>query len=289
MNFGVSSMVSPLRKVALMKPSNALLNANPNKWNYSDKFDPRKIETVFENFLTLLKNDNVEIFWMDESKTDIADAIFTYDASLITPSGAVLMSPGKTLRVGEQNIHKEFYINNDIPIIGEIKGNGIAEAGDTLWLDSKTLIIGKGFRTNEDGASQITEIMNKIGIKVHTFDLPVYQGKNACLHLMSLISILDERKALIYSPLLPIGLYKLLLKKDFLLIEAPEKEFHHSHTLSTNVLATAPGNCIMIDGLPHTRNALEKEGINIRVFDGDALCIACEGGPTCLTRPLLRS
>ena len=194
------------------------------------------------------------------------------------------LNPFKSL----QNIHKEFYINNDIPIIGEIKGNGIAEAGDTLWLDSKTLIIGKGFRTNEDGASQITEIMNKIGIKVHTFDLPVYQGKNACLHLMSLISILDERKALIYSPLLPIGLYKLLLKKDFLLIEAPEKEFHHSHTLSTNVLATAPGNCIMIDGLPHTRNALEKEGINIRVFDGDALCIACEGGPTCLTRPLLR-
>ena len=106
---------------------------------------------------------------------------------------------------------------------------------------------------------------------------------------MSLISILDERKALIYLPLLPIGLYKLLLEKDFLLIEAPEKEFQHSHTLSTNVLATAPGNCIMIDGLPHTRNALEKEGINIRVFDGDALCIACEGGPTCLTRPLLRS
>ena len=289
MKFGVSSMVSPLRKVALMKPNNALLNANPNNWNYSDKFDPRKIETVFEKFLTLLRNDNIEIFWMDGSKTDIADAIFTYDASLITPSGAVLMSPGKTLRVGEQNIHRKFYINNDIPIIGEIKGNGIAEAGDTLWLDSKTLIIGKGFRTNEDGASQITEIMDKIGIKVHSFDLPVYQGKNACLHLMSLISILDERKALIYSPLLPIGLYKLLLKKDFLLIEAPEKEFHHSHTLSTNVLATAPGNCIMIDGLPHTRNALEKEEINIRVFDGDALCIACEGGPTCLTRPLLRS
>jgi dimethylargininase len=289
MNFGVSSMISPLLKVALMKPNNALLNANPNKWNYSDKFDPRKIENVFENFLALLRNDNIEIFWMDESKTDIADAIFTYDASLITPAGAVLMSPGKTLRFGEQNIHRKFYISNDIPIIGEIKGNGIAEAGDTLWLDRETLIIGKGFRTNEDGASQITEIMSKIGIKVYSFDLPVYQGKNACLHLMSLISILDDRKALIYSPLLPIGLYKLLLKKDFLLIDAPEQEFHHSNTLSTNVLATAPGNCIMIDGLPQTRNALVKEGINIRVFDGDALCIACEGGPTCLTRPLLRS
>ena len=289
MNFGVSSMIEPLIKVALMKPSKALLNADTKKWNYNDKFNPRKIEAVFQSFLTLLRDDDIEIFWMDESKTDIADAIFTYDASLITPSGAVLMSPGKMLRVGEQNIHRKFYMNNDIPIIGEIKGNGVAEAGDTLWLDSKTLIIGKGFRTNEDGANQIKEMMNKIGIQVYSFDLPMYQGKNACLHLMSLISIVDDRKALVYSPLLPIGLYKLLLKKDFLLIDAPEKEFHLSNTLSTNILATSPGNCIMIDGLPQTRHALEKLGIKIRVFDGDALCIACEGGPTCLTRPLLRS
>ena len=288
MNFGVSSMIAPLKKVALMKPGKSLFNADAKKWNYNNKFDPKKIEAVFLSFLNLLQEDKIQIFWMDETQTDIADAIFTYDASLMTPEGGILMSLGKNLRKGEQEIHRQFYIKNNIPIISEINGRATAEAGDTLWLDKKTLVIGKGFRTNEDGANQIKMIMNKIGIQVHIFDLPVYQGKNACLHLMSLISILDDKKALVYSSLLPVGLYKLLLKNNFSLVEAPKEEFQLSNTLSTNILATSPGNCIMIDSLPQTRSALEKEGIKIRVFKGDELCVACEGGPTCLTRPLYR-
>ena len=219
----------------------------------------------------------------------IADSIFTYDASLMTPFGAILMSPGKLLRRGEQNIHKKFYEELNIPIIGQVGNGGLAEAGDTLWLDNKTLIIGRGFRTNPAGIQQITEILSPKDITIHIFDLPSYLGESSCLHLMSLISILDDKKALVYSSLLPVGLYKLLLKNNFLLIEAPKKEFQLSNTLSTNILATSPGNCIMIDSLPQTRSALEKAGIKIRVFKGDELCIACEGGPTCLTRPLLRS
>ena len=288
MTFGVSSMIAPLKKVALMKPSKALLNADPKKWNYNNKFDPKKIESVFQSFLNLLKYDNIDIFWIKEKNNDIADAIFTYDASLMTPEGAILMSPGKNLRKGEQNIHRKFYLENEIPIIGEINGKATAEAGDTLWLDKKTLIIGKGFRTNEDGVKQIKNILNRKGIQVYSFDLPVYKGKKACLHLMSLISIVDYGKALIYSPLVPIGLYNLLLERNFELIEAPENEFKESNTLSTNILATSPANCIMIDGMSQTRTALEKAGIKIRVFKANELCIACEGGPTCLTRPLLR-
>ena len=172
--------------------------------------------------MNLLKDDNIEIFWIKEINYDIADAIFTYDASLMTPEGAILMSPGKKLRKGEQNIHRKFYLENEIPIIGEINGKATAEAGDTLWLDKKTLIIGKGFRTNEDGVRQIKNILNRKGIQVHSFDLPIYKGKNACLHLMSLISIVDYGKALIYSPLVPIGLYNHLLERNFDLIEAPE-------------------------------------------------------------------
>ena len=179
MNFGVSSMIAPLKKVALMKPGKSLFNADAKKWNYNNKFDPKKIETVFLSFLNLLQDDKIQIFWMDETQTDIADAIFTYDASLMTPEGGVLMSLGKNLRKGEQEIHRQFYLENNIPVIGEINGNATAEAGDTLWLDNKTLVIGKGFRTIEDGAYQIKRIMDKIGIQVYIFDLPVYQGKNA--------------------------------------------------------------------------------------------------------------
>ena len=288
MNFGVSSMVLPLKKVALLRPGASLLEADTNKWHYNNIFNPDKVQSIYNNFAKLLTNEGVEIFWIEEN-TNIADAIFTYDASMMTKSGAILMSPGKELRKGEQNLHRNFYKHNNIPIIGEITGNATAEAGDTLWLDDNSLIVGKGFRTNQEGVNQIEEIMKPLKVDVFQFDIPVYMGTEACLHLMSLISLVDHRKAFVYTPLLPVSLFKLLEEQDFTLINAPEDEFLSSNTLSTNILTISPGRCIMIDGFPKTRESLENFGISVKVFSADELCIACEGGPTCLTRPLLRS
>ena len=288
MNFGVSSMVLPLKKVALLRPGASLLEADINKWHYNNIFNPDKVQGIYNNFVNLLKDEDVEIFWIEEN-TNIADAIFTYDASMMTKSGAILMSPGKELRKGEQNLHRNFYKHNNIPIIGEIAGNATAEAGDTLWLDDNSLIVGKGFRTNQEGVNQIKEIMKPLQVDVFQFDIPVYMGTEACLHLMSLISLVDHRKAFVYTPLLPVSLFKLLEEKGFTLINAPEDEFLSSNTLSTNILTISPGKCIMIDGFPKTRESLENFGISVKVFSADELCIACEGGPTCLTRPLLRS
>ena len=281
-------MIAPLKKVAVMKPGEALLKANPSKWHYGPLFNPSQIEKNHSNFVQILKDSGAEILWMPEGDLAIADSIFTYDASLMTPYGAILMSPGKLLRRGEQNIHKKFYQELTIPIIGQVGLDGLAEAGDTLWLDNKTLIIGRGFRTNPAGIQQIKEILSPKNITIHIFDLPTYSGESSCLHLMSLISLVDFRSALVFKPLLPVGLLELLIEKQFSLIEAPVLEFKRSNTLSTNVLATSPGKCIMLDSVPKTRLALEKHGIQIKVFNGDSLCIGCEGGPTCLTRPILR-
>ena len=287
--FGVSSMTAPLKKVALKRPGKSLKNADPDKWHYSPLFDPNKVTKNHSEFVQLLENENIEIYWMPEEDEGIADSVFTYDASLMTKTGAILMSPGKSLRSGEQNIHRDFYKKHKIPIIGEVTGEATTEAGDTLWIDDNTIIIGRGFRSNKNGIDQLKSIIVTLGIEVHVFDLPVYLGQSACLHLMSLISLVDTKTALVCLPLLPVGLFDLLERKNFKFIEAPYKEFVSSNTLSTNVLATAPGRCIMLDGLPETKFTLCKAGVNISVFEGDALCIGCEGGPTCLTRPLLRT
>ncbi len=288
MMYGVSSMTAPLRKVALRKPGASLLNADPAKWHYGAVFEPGEIATIHAEFAETLSLAGVEIYWMSSDDQGIADAVFTYDASLMTPSGAVLMSPGKPLRRGEQTLHRVFYEAHQFPIIGEIVGDARAEAGDTLWLDDNLLIVGRGFRTNCAGVAQLRAIMAKQTIDVQEFDLPVYHGATACLHLMSLISFVDTKCALVCMPLLPVGLLELLQEKGITLLEAPFDEFEKSSTLSINVLAIAPGDCIMLDGQPKTLDILTKAGINVRLFKGDALCIGCEGGPTCLTRPLFR-
>ena len=288
MTFGVSSMTAPLRTVALKRPGRSLLNADRAKWHYGPLFDPTKVEKIHQSFADILTDAGAEILWLPEDDSGIADSVFAYDASLMTPKGAILMSPGKVLRQGEQDLHRTFYRDHHIPVIGEITGNARAEAGDTLWLDDQTLIIGRGFRTNPEGVAQLRAICDQIGITTHVFDLPVYQGADACLHLMSLISLVDTKTALVCMPLLPVGFLDLLLAKGFTLIKAPFDEFESSGTLSTNVLALSPGHCVMIDDLPKTQDALTTAGIQLDLFDGAALCIGCEGGPTCLTRPILR-
>ena len=288
MNFGIASMTAPLREVALRRPGSSLITAEAKAWNYSKYFNPTEIENEYNRFVLALENFGVRIHWIVGDDMGNADSVFAYDASLMTPQGAILMSLGKEKRCGEESLHKSFYINKGIPIIGQIDAPGTAEAGDTLWLDEKTVIIGKGFRTNTLGAQQVKDILNSIGITCYIFDLPFYQGKNACLHLMSLISMVDTKSALVYEPLLPVGLWKLLDKKNVKIISAPENEFFESDTLSTNVLAIAPGECLMLDNLPNTAKVLGNSGIKVTTFRAPALCIGCEGGPTCLTRPLYR-
>jgi dimethylargininase len=281
-------MTDTLRRVAMRRPGDELLNADAAVWHYGPEFDPTRISGQHLSFSELLLSNGVEILWMDDDDLGIADSVFTYDASLMTPEGAILMSPGKRQRAGEQELHRAFYAARNVPVIGEIAGEGRAEAGDTLWLDKDILAVGRGFRTNRCGIEQLRTLLTSINVTVYEFDLPVYRGKAACLHLMSLVSIVDTKTALVCTPLLPVGLWELMHNLGFDLVDAPYAEFEESNTLSTNVLAISPGQCVMIDGYPETRSNLESSGIGVQVFDGNALCIGCEGGPTCLTRPVHR-
>jgi N-dimethylarginine dimethylaminohydrolase len=283
--FGVASMTAPLRRVALRRP--VLEGVDPSAWHYGAGFDPARAGAEHAAFVRLLDGEGIDILWID-GESDIADAVFTYDASLMTPAGAVLMSPGKALRRGEETLHAAFYETHDIPVIGAIGGAARMEAGDTLWLGPDHLAAGRGFRTNAEGIARLTDIMARQGIAVEAFDLPGYGGEAACLHLMSLVSLVDTRTALVCEPLLPVALRQRMEAMGYTLLAAPFGEFGATGTLSTNVLALAPGRCVMVEGIPKTRTVLEEAGIAVAVFPGDALCIACEGGPTCLTRPVLR-
>jgi dimethylargininase len=288
MNYGVASMTAPLRRVALRKPGPTMQQAEPTTWHYGPSFDKDKVEFEHAAFTALLETKDIEVLWMNADSA-IADAVFTYDASLMTPGGAILMKPGKPLRAGEQELHRDFYTQQGIPVVGEISGDGHAEAGDTLWLDEKTLAVGRGFRTNQSGIDQLETQLAAFSIDVHAFDLPVYYGASACLHLMSLASLVDSKVAAICKPLFPVGLYQLMQGMGFSLIEIPYDEYENSGTLSGNILAVAPAECIMIDGFTQTRKLLQAAGINVQVFAGNALCIGCEGGPTCMSRPIYRS
>lgn len=288
-SFGVGSMAAPLRRVAVRPPGQAMITADPVQWHYGPAFDPAKIADQHSEFVSLLRSHGAELLVMEGDDQGNVDAVFAYDASLMTPSGAILMSPGKALRRGEQRLHAQFYEAQQIPILGDLSATegATAEAGDTFWLDQSNLAVGRGYRTNEAGIAAMRDLLEP-GIMVHAFDLPVHQGPDACLHLMSLVSPVDQNMALVAMPLLPVALAQLMQAMEYELIEVPLDEFEASGTLCANVLATSPSRVIMLDGFPQTRRTLERHGVQVDVFDGSSLCLGCEGGPTCLTRPIWR-
>jgi len=206
----------------------------------------------------------------------------------MTPHGAIVLRPSKSLRVPEVTLHEALWERLDIPVLGTITEPGTAEGGDLVWLDESTLLAGRGFRTNQAGIDQLGEILGPLGVRIHAFDLPVWRGSEACLHLLSLMSPLDRDLALVYRPLVPVALYGMLRERGMECLDANEKEFVASGGLSVNVLALEPRRCLTLAGFPRTLRTMKNAGCQVTCFVADALCLPCEGGPTCLTLPVWR-
>lgn len=292
---GGPSMTGPLRRVAMRRPG-AILTADHRTWHYAEPIRPEALTSQFQRFVDLVAASGAEILWLPDGSPGqagaddgLADSIFTYDPSFIVPGGAVVMSPGKQLRVPEAELHHRFYLDNNIPVLGRIEPPGLIEGGDCFWLDESTIAVGRGFRTNQAGIDQFAAIVQPLGIELAVYDLPYFHGPEACLHLLSVISPLDADLALIHAPLIPAALHQELTARGWTLLDAPGDEFDRSAGLNLNVLATGPRQLIAVDGFPETAAIMSDAGCTVELFQADALCLPCEGGPTCMTRPLLRS
>ncbi|TGQ65519.1 amidinotransferase [Mesorhizobium sp. M00.F.Ca.ET.186.01.1.1] len=286
--FGSQSMAAPLRRVLMRSAANAMRGADRAQWHYGPGFDPAKAASQHAVLAELVAASGAEIEWIDDKADGLSDSVFTHDPSLMTDRGALILSMGKPLRGREPSLHEETYKRLGIPILGRVEAPGQVEGGDCVWVDARTLAIGRGVRSNQEGIQQVANLLTPLGISVYGFDLPLWHGEEACLHLMSVISPLADDLALVYSPLLPAAFYQMLKARGIRLVEGDAEEFAASNGLSLNVLPTSPLKVIAVAGFPKTKAAMEAAGCTVEIFEADALCIACEGGPTCLTRPILR-
>ncbi|MET0359668.1 MAG: arginine deiminase family protein [Pararhizobium sp.] len=287
--FGVRDMSAPLRRVLMRRPAKSLMAADAALWHYGAAFDAEKAIRQYDGVARLVEQSGAEILWIEDRGDGLADAMFTQDPLLMTPHGAVLLRPGKVERRKEVALHEAACKKTGIPILGRIDGFGTVEGGDLVWLDAETLLIGRGLRTNDEGIAQLATILAAQGVDALSYDLPLWNGDDACFHLSSIVSPLRRDLALVFAPLLPVALYQILQEWGISLIEAPSDEFHASNGVSLQVLALKPGELVMLSGYPKTQGALEAAGCTVQTFEGDALCVACEGGPTGLVCPLLRS
>ena len=283
-------MVDPLRRVIMKNPVTAWKNTNNVKKYWKDlhfisqpKFDKAVLQ--YNQLTSLIKSFGAEILMLPKNDETNLDSIYTHDAGIATSEGIIICNMGKEVRKNEPKALKNYLLENNIPIIGEIKDTGIIEGGDFIWINERTVAVGEGYRTNKKGIQQLRDILGNQVDDIIPVPLPHWLGPENCLHLMSNVSPIDDNLFLIYPKLLPVKFIKFLKSQNIKLIKVPDKEYE---SMACNVLPLAPKKCIMMSGNPITKTLLESNNVEVFTYDGSEVSLKGAGGPTCLTRPIYR-
>ena len=281
--YGCQSQTATLRRVLVRAPR-AEDCARWREFGWRAEPDPARLAAEHEAFAAQLADFGAEVAYAEEPLPGALDAIYAYDPALVADAGAILLRPGKELRQVEPDALARDLGRAGIPVAATLEAPALAEGGDTMWLDERTLLVGLGYRTNEAGADALRRALPEVDVLA--FDLPHYRGAGEVLHLLSFVSPLDRDLAIVYPPLAPVRLLQLLVERELELLEVPDDEYG---SLGCNVLALGPRVALVLDGNPETRRRLERAGVDVRVYRGEELSLKGDGGPTCLTRPLLRA
>tara|TARA_B100000929_G_scaffold115734_1_gene91867 strand:- start:1148 stop:2032 length:885 start_codon:yes stop_codon:yes gene_type:complete len=290
-DFGCQSMVGTIERVLIKHPKDAYqsqsrIDAQTQQLNYLSNPDYNKAITDYEQLINFFELNNIEIHYLPIDENTSLDSIYTHDPCIVTNAGVILSNMGKKDRQSEPEAIASYFKSIDIPILGKIESPGTLEGGDVVWINERTVAVGEGYRTNAEGIRQLESILKPFIDMVITVPLPHWTGPSDCLHLMSNISPIDTDLFLVYSRLIPVSFRQYLLARGIKLVEVPDQEYG---SMGCNVLAISPRKVIMISNNPITQKRLEEEGVEIHIYDGSEISIKGAGGPTCLTRPFMRS
>jgi N-dimethylarginine dimethylaminohydrolase len=287
---GGQSDAARLRRVAVKHVRDAFRSDGSiaHQWqalHYSACPDYAAALTEYTRFLELLRDAGVQLDCVPASDTVGLDSLYVRDAAVVCDRGVILCNMGKLERRGEPEALEGAFRALGLPIAGRISNPGRLEGGDVLWIDERTLAVGRGYRTNDEGIRQLRTLLGDGIDELIVVPLPHWRGPSDVFHLMSLASPLDRDLFLVYAPLMAVPFREALVARGIELVEVPDAEFP---TLGCNVLALAPRQAVAVAGNPETRSRLERAGVEVREFPGREICLKGGGGPTCLTRPLWR-
>ena len=280
--YGAQSMTAPLHDVLVKRPGAAFGAAYESPVHgFLHEVDLAEAQRQHDAFCQVLTDLGVRVHQLD-AETSSPDLTYTFDPALVTDRGMIGLRSGKPTRRDETAPMLAWAAAHDIPVLGELGEGETADGGDTFWLRPDVFCIGRSLRTNRAGAARLTEL---VGGEVQVFDVPYGNGPAECLHLLSVISPVADDLAAVFLPQLPAGLYELLGERGVALVPVPEEEIPSQ---GCNILAVRPGVVVMAEGNPVTQQALLDRGCEVHTFPGTEVCVNGSGGPTCITRPILR-
>jgi dimethylargininase len=279
--YGVSSMIAPLRRVLVRSPATTGDWAGA-AWRTPN---PDQLRSQHEAFCELLEQLGARVE-VAEALDGQVDAVYMHDPMVMTGRGGIALRMAKRARRREPEAAAQELERLGIPVLGTLDAPAYADGGDRLWLDDTSVAIGLGYRTNRAGADTLAELLRPEGVHVEAYDMPHDQGPGSVLHLQSFISAVADDLWVVFEPLAPVRLLQDLRERGAGWIAID----HESYTaMGCNVLAVRPGVVVMVDGVAEVRRQLERRGVEVHVYNGSELSLKGDGGPTCLTQPLLRA
>jgi len=283
-------MYAPLKHVIVKHPKDAFrsqahLSDEWKTFNYLSEPNYEEALREYAEFIRILEKYVDTIDYLPANDEVGLDSLYAHDPVKFTPNGAIILKSGKKLRQPEAAVYKAFLQEKGIPIIGELAGEAVSDGGDFVWLDDRTLVVGRGYRTNDEAIHQLKEMTADMVDEFIVVQLPHDLGEAECLHLMSFISMVDRDLAVVHSRLMPVFFRQLLIERGIQLIEVPKDEYD---ALGCNVLALAPRVCVIPEGNKVTKQQLLDAGATVFEYKGDEITVKGTGGPTCLTCPVVR-
>jgi N-dimethylarginine dimethylaminohydrolase len=288
-DFGSFNNWGTLKKVAIRTADVAFLSderidAEWRTLNYHTRPDLAAARAEYAEFKSHLAATGAEVIELPQGEGLTLDSLYTHDALVVTPRGLVRPNMGKPARRKEPQVNGAALATRGLPIAGDITAPGLLEGGDLVWFDRHTLLAGIGYRTNMEGVNQLANLAGD-DVEILSFDMPHYKGRSDVFHLMSVLSPLDGDLACVYLPLMPVRLVEFLESRGVNFVHVPDAEFD---TMGCNVLALGPRHALMVEGNPETEKRLRAAGVKVEVYKGYEISRKGEGGPTCMTRPLVR-
>ena len=220
---------------------------------------------------------------MLETEPTSPDLVYTFDPLLVTDRGAIPLRPGKPNRLGEPAVLEAWTRGGRHPDRrAGSRRPGRSRAATRSGCGRTCSASGGRCGPTTTGARQLADL---VGGDVRIFDVPYWRGPAELIHLMSVISPVADDLAVVYLPLLPVGLWALLGELGIRLVEVPDDEFP---TLGCNVLAVRPGVVILAEGNPGPPPRSPRPAARSTPIRPPRSGSTAPGGPTCMTRPILR-
>jgi Arginine deiminase len=153
-----------------------------------------------------------------------------------------------------------------------------------LWLDERTLLVGRGYRTNAEAHRQLARILAREDATPERWTCRTTGSRSrAAGHVGGLAGRSGPRGGVRAAR--PGAAARGAAGPRGPLDPGRRRRVRQPRL---NVLAVRPDLAIMADGNPRTRRALEAAGCEVHVYQAWELSKG-DGGPTCLARPIRRS